>query len=511
MKAKTPQDDLAQEIERLKQPLMGRRALSWILFLPALFFFLVLPVTASLYPEATKSFFEAFGVRASQQVAKDEDPRPTPTAFSLDTPWNPGMLAAGHQPWASDCRVCHSESFKMTQDKDCLACHKDIGDHVPKQANLDKTGLEGVRCADCHRDHMGQTALADQNKHYSGNNCESCHINIKANAPKSEIRDVGDFASKHPEFRVQVANSPKPGDLRRVVLSEKDKVIEKTGLKFPHNVHMDKKGIAGPKGDVIMKCADCHVGDGTGITFKEVNMKDHCQSCHELRFEPTLSNRQVPHGSVEEVLSTLREFYSYVVANKVPEPMQVKGDILVIRPGSEEKKPAPAPLVTSGDAKTRATLAAKELFEKTACLVCHEISKGPASGNMKTTGFDLPQYTVAPVTPAHPWMPQARFNHKAHDKQACTDCHDAVNSKKASDVLMPGIEGCKDCHVGKQPVKNKIASDCGYCHGFHLPGHVDEKEKDKKPAVTAAASKSLVADSTGKPTLVYVHKTAEQK
>jgi hypothetical protein len=499
MKAKTPQDHLAQEIEHLKQPLVGRRALSWILFLPALLFFLVLPVLASLYPEDTKALFETFGLRAAQQQIaaddKDASPRPTPTAFALDAAWNPGELAAGHQPWASDCRVCHSESFKMTQDKDCLACHKDIGDHVAKEAKLDVTGLEGIRCAECHRDHMGQLALANQNKHYVGSNCESCHINIKANAPKSQIRDVGDFASKHPEFRVQVATASKPLAMQRVLLSDKDKAVEKTGLKFPHDVHMSKKGIAGPKGDVTMKCADCHAGDGTGVSFKEVNMKDHCQSCHELRFEPTLSNRQVPHGSVEEVLSTLREFYSYVATNKVPDTMKVTGEIAQIRPGSDDKKAPPAPLVTSGDAKTRATLAAKEMFEKTACLVCHEISKGPASGNLKTTGFDLPQYTVAPVTPSHVWMPQARFNHKAHDKQACTDCHKANESKKASDVLMPGIEGCKDCHVGKQAVKNKIASDCGYCHGFHLPGHNPDELEKAKPGLQTAKPAAVVLNA----------------
>ncbi|MCE2679114.1 MAG: hypothetical protein LW629_01430 [Burkholderiales bacterium] len=493
MKAKSPQDHLAHEIENLKQPLMGRRAISWALFLPALLAFLILPVLASLYPDSTRSFLETFGMRAAQQAQMEADknaaPRPTPTGFALDASWNPGEVAGGHQPWANDCRVCHSESFTQVKDSDCLSCHKDIGDHVEK-GKLDVTGLDGIRCAECHRDHKGQMALANQNKHYSGTNCESCHINIKANAPKSEIRDVGDFAKKHPEFRVQVATGPKKEDLRRVLLSDKEKAVEKTGLKFPHDVHLDKKGIKGPKGENVMKCADCHVGDGTGVSFKETNMKDHCQSCHELRFEPTLSNRQVPHGSVEEVLSTLREFYSYVSSNRVPDTMKVTGEILQIRPGSEEKKAPAAPLVTSGDAKTRATLAAKEMFEKTACLVCHEISKGPAVGDTKTTGSDLPQYTVAKVTPQHAWMPQAKFNHKAHDNQACTDCHKANESKKSSDVLMPSIEGCKDCHVGKQPVKNKIASDCGYCHGYHLPAHKAE-EVDGKAKVTALAPSVL--------------------
>jgi hypothetical protein len=36
---------------------------------------------------------------------------PPPTVLALDRVWNPGPLAAAHQSWAQDCKVCHSAPF----------------------------------------------------------------------------------------------------------------------------------------------------------------------------------------------------------------------------------------------------------------------------------------------------------------------------------------------------------------------------------------------------------------
>jgi predicted CXXCH cytochrome family protein len=372
--------------------------------------------------------------------------------------------------------VCHSESFTQAKNEDCLACHKDIGKHAhnEKLHSSQLANINNKRCADCHRDHMGELALSNQNKLYAGAACETCHNDIKTQIPETTLRNVGDFSHNHPEFKVQMATLAKPLKMQRVILSNKTEAHEQTGLKFPHDIHVSEKGIKGPKGNEILKCDNCHRPDSAEIGFQEITMENHCQSCHELRFEPGLSNRQVPHGNVSDVLSTLREFYSYVAANPIPKAMQQHQEIIQIRPGDKNK--TSAPLITNGDAKTRATLAAQEIFEKTACVVCHQISKTSNAGDRNTTGFDLPQYTVAAVTPSHPWMPQAKFNHQPHQQQACIDCHKANQSKKASDVLMPGIAVCKDCHVGKQAEANKIVSDCGLCHGFHSAANIKNKE-----------------------------------
>jgi hypothetical protein len=42
-----------------------------------------------------------------------------------------------------------------------------------------------------------------------------------------------------------------------------------------------------------------------------------------------------------------------------------------------------------------------------------------------------------------------------------------ARSKAASDVAMPGIAKCRECHGGSRPVEGKVTSNCMLCHGFH--------------------------------------------
>ncbi len=62
----------------------------------------------------------------------------------------------------------------------------------------------------------------------------------------------------------------------------------------------------------------------------------------------------------------------------------------------------------------------------------------------------------------------AKFDHKAHAFESCESCHKASKSEEASDVLMPAIDGCQTCHAGSKPVLNKVQSDCGVCHEYHI-------------------------------------------
>jgi hypothetical protein len=498
MKQKVSNDPLLHEIEGLKTPLGGKRLVSWLLFVPIIIGFLALPVVASIYPDCLRSVLETVGITEKKPAALATDTkqlsiekiaqnRAPATAFHLDKTWNPGPLASAHAPWAHDCKVCHSEAFAVVKDKDCLVCHSDIGDHVDK-TKVTVAGLDESRCESCHRDHKGALALKEQNIHYTGANCASCHSDIKASTPKTELRNVKDFAKEHPEFRIQVATGAKAGELKRVRLDAGQAAIESTNLKFPHDIHLADKGIKGPKGRVTMECADCHTPDATGVGFNTVTMKDHCQSCHELRFEVGLVNRQVPHGSVEEVLNTLREVYAFlggggssVVARAPSEESSLR-----LRPGVESPTVSETrTVVASGGGRGGAggaANAARELFEKTSCVVCHQVSRLPGPGRAGTSGRDLPQYAIAPIRPEHAWMPKAVFNHKAHRNEKCSDCHAAKLSQNAKEVLMPSIETCRDCHVGSSPVINKIASDCGMCHGFHMESHQQEATPASKPA-----------------------------
>ena len=64
------------------------------------------------------------------------------------------------------------------------------------------------------------------------------------------------------------------------------------------------------------------------------------------------------------------------------------------------------------------------------------------------------------------WLPHSRFRHSAHRMLECAKCHDATTSTATSNVLMPHLEKCAECHnrnVGHR-------HDCVECHAYHGRG-----------------------------------------
>jgi predicted CXXCH cytochrome family protein len=471
-----------QALRRLRRPLGRRRLASWTIFSVLLASFLLVPLVASLSPEKfadlpddtsqallsrrpdsaeAPAYVQAAAIDRYGLAALMDHRYPPPTAGALDRWWTAGPLAAAHQPWANDCKVCHSKPFERVQDSDCLGCHKVVHDHVDR-TRIAVDALE-VRCASCHRDHKGPFALAAQNRHRVGSQCGACHEDIKAHYPQTTTEDVADFATAHPEFRVQVFRND---HLHRERLPAAGQLVEPTGLRFPHDVHVAEEGIRSPAGIVNLTCATCHEGTADGAGFLPVTMAKHCQDCHALRFEPALPNREVPHGPVEAVLDTLREFYAYVALAGVQDQPPLKDGFDLRRPSgavpSVESFINPA-----ADPLAQAAAAAVDLFENRACAICHEVERLPGPGRAGSPGADLPQWHIVAVTPQHAFMPRADFDHRAHGMVDCQSCHAAAQSTAASDLLMPGIAGCRDCHAGASPSANKVTSDCGLCHAFH--------------------------------------------
>lgn len=475
--------------ERARTAPVSRRAVAWLLFLPILLGFLVFPVF---------SYF-ADQHKAPTAHAKTLDRARAKAASFGEQSWSPGELAAAHQPFASNCKVCHSQSFTRVQDADCKACHKDMGDHVsPSVAHVQ--GLSETRCASCHRDHKGAFALQQQNTHYFMAECSTCHADIRKHMAATRTLDVSDFARGHPEFRINLLSGQDKTGISRLRLSDKAKIHEDLGLKFPHDLHLDPKGVKGPQGLVKVECGSCHVPDSTGTGFKPVTMKNQCQSCHELRFEIAAPERQVPHGNVGDVMTTLRDFYSYIAINHIdldrtrpaPGPGQMERDI----PG--KTAPGPQRLGNPADVKGQVRVAATELFEKTSCVTCHKVSRTVAANGE-------PDWQVSPVLAAPRRMPTSGFSHASHTMTACSTCHAAKTSKTAQDVLMPGIETCRSCHAGRNPEAEKVVSNCGLCHGFHVINRMDRPDgmhpmpwPASRDAVLSHSAMPLTAPAVGK-------------
>lgn len=470
---------------------ISRRMISWLIFIPLFLWFLVFPVMNSISADAGSQVVGS-SAKSGVNVALDGAAkvlRPVSSKAS-DSAWNPGTLSRSHQNLTEDCRACHSEPFKMVQDQDCLVCHKNAAPHVDKKLGS-VPSLDAIRCAECHIDHKGALALKEQNAHYYSKECSSCHADVKAAMPKTLTGNVKDFASEHPDFRVSVATGPRKTDLRRVRLDDKANLRSLTNLKFPHDVHLASEGIDSPNGVVKMECGHCHQVDATGLKFKPITMKAHCQSCHELKFEPDFSSRQVPHGNVEDVLTTLNEFYS--AAGFLGTPLDVPRPAQVDRLPPGKTAPVAQRVLTKAQAQDRANKAAKQLFEKSACFMCHQVKAAePVDQQLN--------WTIEPIRETHVWMTKSLFPHDKHTMAECSDCHKASASKNAQDVLMPSIDTCRTCHAGATPEPKKIVSNCNMCHGFHVTDHT-MPPNNPEPSVVhkAIVSKPIIQNQSVSP------------
>ncbi|MBT5770394.1 MAG: hypothetical protein HOI57_13355, partial [Rhodospirillaceae bacterium] len=77
------------------------------------------------------------------------------------------------------------------------------------------------------------------------------------------------------------------------------------------------------------------------------------------------------------------------------------------------------------------------------------------------------EWDIANVDFVHDWLSSARFDHKDHLKDAkCGTCHAVGKSEKATDVAMPSMGTCLECHGSADDFPD-VASTCVTCHAYH--------------------------------------------
>ena len=115
-------------------------------------------------------------------------------------------------------------------------------------------------------------------------------------------------------------------------------IAESTNLVFPHDVHLDPKGVRSPlQGRMKLECKSCHTPDAARVRFEPVSMTKHCQECHQLQFEPAVTTREVPHGKPAAAVVVIEEFYANLALQGVADSFQkafgVPGEGLLRRVG----------------------------------------------------------------------------------------------------------------------------------------------------------------------------------
>jgi predicted CXXCH cytochrome family protein len=374
-----------------------------------------------------------------------------------DMQWTSGALHSAHGNLEVECEACHAQPFRRVRNEQCLDCHASaLHQHVPADHPA-AAEMTADRCTTCHVEHDEPSNLVQLDTRI----CTECHAEPKNHGSGSRALSVTDFASAHPDFQVSLLTSP-DWKISRARLGE-SKLIERSNLEFTHAAHLDPDGIKAPQGKVVMECADCHAPSEGGATFKPITMEQHCSTCHSLGFDPAEPKRTVPHGDPQLVMQTLLDHYSRRFLGGYSDPLaRAEG---VVPPGASLSAAARARAL--GSAKQRAHQVAADIFERRACADCHAVTRAGTPAD--------PAWSVAPVKLTQTFMPKARFDHAAHSSGdvTCSTCHAAAESKLASDVLMPQIEVCRDCHGGETGLeggRTRIASPCATCHVYHDSG-----------------------------------------
>ena len=418
-----------------------------------------------------------------------------PGSFHADRSWISGPLSSAHANLTKDCQSCHVEPFVAVTDTACVNCH--TGEH--KAMSMAHAGaptamllaarapaggfdkfLANVgeafnrpqgRCVDCHTEHEGAGPMAATPQKF----CADCHDGmqgrLKSAGHPTMLGDAADFGTGHPEFRPLVRAAP-GAKLARAAPGKG--TVDYNGLKFPHDVHLQATGgvarmAASFRGrhdfGQKLECENCHRVEADGVRVKPVEMERDCAMCHSLAFETVGGvTRTLRHGEPAQVVADLTAYYRSTPPSR---PLQL-GGMQRRRPGAYAEGQVYNIYFNEVAVRpSRAQDAVRAVFSKGgACYDCHTIF-APAAGN---------NWRVAAVNQTPRYLQKGWFDHDAHKETDCADCHTAAPASKSStDLLVPGLRQCRDCHVGESgarlvKVQTATESPCAMCHEYHSDG-----------------------------------------
>lgn len=443
-------DDLAKLKARTVKSLaatgISKRLWAWLFFAAVLTVFLILPLLAT------------------QNAPLRQTLKTLPVANERS--WLSGEFSTAHRFFGGKCQTCHQTPFVRVRDAACLNCHKAVRAHAdPQKFHFAEFGA--TRCASCHVEHQGQAQVLRTDQKF----CADCHAELSRRVPNTLLLNVSDFGRGHPQFRPTLF-AQVDGKTVTQRFSLDNHPQEHSGLIFSHAKHLDPHGVKSPQGKIVLGCQRCHTLEPGAARPRPLRMTEVCSSCHQLNFDPDNPRRQVPHADVPQVLASLTEYYSTLALqggyNKHAAPPAVRR--LPGKPLTEGQRQEALRWAEQMSAR-----AASELIEKRSCKVCHEVTRTPTA----------PGWRITPVRLSNHWLPLAEFDHARHGTSACGACHAARASTRSSDVLLPGIGKCRECHAGGTP-SARLPSTCLTCHGFHVDAKPMRAAENNTPSREAA-------------------------
>jgi len=370
--------------------------------------------------------------------------------------YSSGPLSRSHAVFTRQCALCHVQRvgifFEHVSEQDCLTCH-DAPQHQANQAFTPK-------CSSCHVEHKGAMRLAAT----SDASCVQCHASLKTRGGRPRFAaSVRGFDDAHPEFAPLSPGTTDPGR-----------------IKLNHYVHL-QPGLMGPGNQPVqMACEDCHRPPSAAhdswpyaISQLQVSIRTNdepspessqarmlpprfdraCAGCHTLEFDRHFPGQQVPHDKPETIHAfLLQRFGDYIDSH----PAAMRESEPPNRQLPERLRAARVAQSFPEWVQFRVEEAEWLLWAKT-CKQCHTLNFGEGS---------LPVVEESNITLR--WLPHAEFDHRAHRMMSCTSCHArAISSRDSADVLLPGIQVCRECHREAGASRQAAEGRCFECHQYH--------------------------------------------
>ena len=350
-------------------------------------------------------------------------------------------------------------------DANCLSCHVGKKFHQPDMA-------AEFSCHECHKEHQGGGFMAKVDSGY----CTSCHGSAELMAASAKIgakMDPHAFPSNATGGKAKTQSRERPENGYTGVITAfhtdhpefqqiREGVRDENSLKFNHAVHLRTGKI--PR---ALNCNNCHERDGRGEYQRPITYEKHCAECHALQFDPdTPASKNkpgiyLPHGDPAFVRAFLRSLnIQYEEYGRTHEGITRRNEL---NDYVREKKIGIEKLYETGENLERAVFFAdmkgnipgglRAPFA--GCATCHDVSE-PKSDNAAPV--------IRKVSTTDRWMTLGKFNHDSHQKGlACLDCHKVLTSELTSDLNLPSIKTCVECHSPKGGIDHR----CTRCHTYH--------------------------------------------
>ena len=427
-------------------------------------------------------------------------------------------VSDAHRVFGQNCQACHDRSLvplqrmvtlnnrlHSTSDTKCQKCHRETNsDHLSewvstpeRHASLEeslKSKFDQIGCAGCHTEHRGVAALT----HVTDANCTQCHSEIHEKvSPKLFELDFKGFR-QHPEFAVWRQES----HLQRASRDDRSKrpnirwegeqPLDQSAIKFSHHRHLDPALLTPGGKPTELRCIDCHQADQSGAYFRPIQFEQHCHRCHQIGFPET---GKLPHAKPEIIRGILLDGLAKNSNVSLPQPQDplggpTKRPIDLVKSAAELEPLFKDQLEAL---ENRLFHSSQEIHEQpqavgllqAACTKCHYTEKTNAITNA---------WKVVPPQVPDSWMSHNRFRHDRHASVECTLCHTRGGQKSetvdlksfypkmskaagesssiyasvaATDILMPRIDVCRNCHGHESPIAASVTDKCVDCHDYH--------------------------------------------